>query len=69
MGLINTFLTSKEGSFAKFCEVLLAVEGQRHIVTDIFKLHVRLAAIHPVQVGTVFQNRCPQPTAVQKGKY
>ena len=65
MGLINTFLPSKEGSFAKFCEVLLTVE----IVTDIFKLHVRLAAIHPVQVGTVFQNRCPQPTAVQKGKY
>ena len=49
--LVNTFLPTKEGSFTKFCEVLLAVEGQRHIVTDILKLPVCLAATHPVQVA------------------
>ena len=37
--LLNSFLPQKgKGSFQKFCEVLLAVEGQRYIVRDILKV-------------------------------
>jgi hypothetical protein len=33
--LLASFLPSKEGSFAKFCQILEQVEGQEHIAAEI----------------------------------
>ena len=49
--LVTDLLVRKEGSFAKFCEVLSAVEGQRHIVTEILKLQVSTPPLKDMQTA------------------
>jgi hypothetical protein len=38
--LLNNLLPRKNGSFSNFCKILLKVEGQEHIVTEILKIGV-----------------------------
>jgi hypothetical protein len=61
--LLNTILPCKERAVEKFCQVLLAVEGQKHIVSKILKLNEATQQVGVEQVSGSLPGHVPVTTS------